>query len=86
MHKANLAKACAVVLAMALAGCEKAAYEPAQQSGANPPLPEAKNFLVPPMKVPEGAGWAPVTGKLRRTEHGLYLARRWVAGPGLRPD
>ena len=39
-------------------GCsEKAALEPVQQSGAEPPLPRARNFLVPPMQVPAKAGW-----------------------------
>jgi glucose/arabinose dehydrogenase len=58
MNRANLAMACAVALVMALAGCEKAVYEPAQQSGANPPLPEPRSFFVPPMQVPKGTGWA----------------------------
>lgn len=30
---------------------------PDSQYGANPQLPDAKNFLVPPMKVPKGVGW-----------------------------
>jgi len=58
MHKEKFAKACAVALVAVLAGCEKASYEPAQQSGANPPLPKAQSFFVPPMNVPEGTGWA----------------------------
>ena len=60
MREWNRAAACALVMVMVmvLAGCEKATYEPEQQSGANPPLPEPQNFLVPPMKVPEGTGWA----------------------------
>lgn len=58
MNRANLAMACAMALTMALAGCEKAAYEPAQQSGANPPLPKPRSFFVPPMQVPKGTGWA----------------------------
>lgn len=51
----------ALVLAMIalLAGCaDKASLKPPQQSGGEPPLPEAQNFLVPPMKVPTGVGWA----------------------------
>jgi glucose/arabinose dehydrogenase len=48
----------ALTCLLALAGCApKASLQPSQQSGAAPPLPEAKNFLIPPMKVPEYAGW-----------------------------
>src|SRR3546814_10727568 len=58
MHNANLIKMSVLALAIALAGCsEKANYDPVQQSGANPPLPKAQNFLMPPMQVPEGTGW-----------------------------
>jgi glucose/arabinose dehydrogenase len=31
--------------------------DPATQIGANPVLPEAQDFLVPPMQVPDGVGW-----------------------------
>jgi glucose/arabinose dehydrogenase len=45
-------------LLLFLAGCgEKANYTPSQQTGDNPPLPQAKSYLVPPMKVPDFAGW-----------------------------
>jgi glucose/arabinose dehydrogenase len=48
----------AVGLALALGACsEKAKIDPSQQLGANPELPGAKDFLVPPMQVPEGVGW-----------------------------
>ncbi|MDB5827490.1 MAG: L-sorbosone dehydrogenase [Variovorax sp.] len=48
----------AVVLAVALGGCgERAAIDPQQQMGKEPVLPAAKNFLVPPMQVPNGVGW-----------------------------
>ncbi|MDY1449078.1 sorbosone dehydrogenase family protein [Pseudomonas aeruginosa] len=73
MHKVKMTKVCAVALVMALAGCEKATYEPAQQSGANPPLPEAQNFLVPPMKVPDGTGWA--EGEKPAVAEGLEIER-----------
>jgi len=57
MNKLQLCGAFALG-ALVLAGCnEKAALEPAQQSGAAAPLPAAKNFLVPPMQVPDFAGW-----------------------------
>ena len=41
-----------------LGGCSgKASLDPSQQSGSAPPLPAARQFLVPPMQVPEGVGW-----------------------------
>ncbi|WP_073664076.1 PQQ-dependent sugar dehydrogenase [Pseudomonas aeruginosa] len=73
MHKVRMTKVCAVALVMALAGCEKATYEPAQQSGANPPLPKAQNFLVPPMKVPDGTGWA--QGEMPAVAAGLKIEK-----------
>ncbi|WP_347888381.1 sorbosone dehydrogenase family protein [Nitrosomonas europaea] len=58
MNKTYIAQTCTVALMMVLAGCEKATYEPAQQSGANPPLPKAQKFLIPPIKTPDRTGWA----------------------------
>jgi glucose/arabinose dehydrogenase len=58
MNKANSTKLCVIALALIMVGCsEKATYHPSQQSGANPPMPNAQNFLVPPMQVPDGVGW-----------------------------
>lgn len=49
----------ALALAVMLSACAgKAEYHPADQSGAQPPLPAPKNFLMPPMQVPTGVGWA----------------------------
>ncbi|WP_026143526.1 PQQ-dependent sugar dehydrogenase [Xanthomonas sacchari] len=48
----------ALSCAMALAACGgKAALEPNQQAGNAPLLPQPRNFLLPPMQVPEGVGW-----------------------------
>ncbi|MFJ1466532.1 PQQ-dependent sugar dehydrogenase [Massilia orientalis] len=48
----------AAALLLALAGCgEKASLAPSQQMGENPPLPRPKAYLLPPMKVPDFAGW-----------------------------
>ncbi len=45
-------------LALALIGCgDNAKVDPQQQVGHEPTLPAAQNFLVPPMKVPDGVGW-----------------------------
>lgn len=44
---------------LALFGCSKEnVMDLDKQYGANPELPEAQNYLVPPMKVPRGVGWA----------------------------
>lgn len=43
---------------LVLTGCgDKERVDPAQQIGANPVLPKAQDFLVPPMQVPDGVGW-----------------------------
>jgi hypothetical protein len=55
MNKNFLHGAAALTILGALAGCSsKASLTPPQQSGGNPPLPAAQNFLVPPMQVPDG--------------------------------
>jgi glucose/arabinose dehydrogenase len=46
------------VSSLVLTGCgDKERVDPAQQIGANPVLPKAQDFLVPPMQVPDGVGW-----------------------------
>ncbi len=48
----------AALSSLVLAGCgDRERVDPAQQVGANPALPKAQDFLVPPMQVPEGVGW-----------------------------
>jgi glucose/arabinose dehydrogenase len=60
MSKTVVLRVLALALVAALSGCsEKATLEPAQQSGNALPLPKAQDFLVPPMQVPIGVGWAP---------------------------
>lgn len=52
--------ACALVVAVSglMSGCnEHAQYDAAHQAGANPPMPEARNFFAPPMQVPKHVGW-----------------------------
>ncbi|GAB1595673.1 PQQ-dependent sugar dehydrogenase [Lysobacter claricitrinus] len=67
----------ALAIAALLAGCDqRAALEPSQQSGSNPPLPDARNFLLPPMQVPDGVGWA--QGNMPTVAPGLRIDR--VAG------
>ncbi len=73
MNKTQMAKAGAVALVVALAGCDKASYEPAQQSGPNPPLPKAQSFFIPSMQVPKRAGWA--EGEAPAVAEGLAIEK-----------
>lgn len=58
MNKITFRAVLAIACVAILAGCdEKASLDPAQQSGADPALPKAQRFLVPPMQVPDGVGW-----------------------------
>ncbi|MET0231923.1 MAG: sorbosone dehydrogenase family protein, partial [Rhodanobacteraceae bacterium] len=62
----------AVSLAVVLGGCGgKAQLDPSQQSGAAPEMPAAKNFLVPPMQVPDMAGWK--AGQTPKVADGLRI-------------
>jgi glucose/arabinose dehydrogenase len=74
MNKNFLHGAAALTILGALAGCSsKASLTPPQQSGGNPPLPAAQNFLVPPMQVPDGTGWK--QGQTPRVADGLQIER-----------
>lgn len=67
----------ALSCAMALAACGgKAALEPTQQAGNAPPLPQPRNFLLPPMQVPEGVGWK--EGQVPTVAAGLKIEK--IAG------
>ena len=59
MPRASLRCGLLVLAAAAgLAGCaDKASLSPQQQSGADPALPASRQFLLPPMQVPDKAGW-----------------------------
>ena len=41
----------------ALAACSDPKFDDSSQFGANPVLPEPKQFLVPPINVIPGPGW-----------------------------
>jgi glucose/arabinose dehydrogenase len=73
MRKHYLPGAMALAL-FALAGCSgKASFKPSEQSGSAPILPAAKNFIVPPMQVPDGVGWKP--GQMPQVAAGLQIER-----------
>jgi glucose/arabinose dehydrogenase len=74
MHKIVHRSALALAAVAILAACsERASLEPDQQSGSNPPLPEAQRFLVPPIQVPDGVGWK--EGQTPRVAAGLKIEK-----------
>ncbi|WP_159015610.1 PQQ-dependent sugar dehydrogenase [Cognatiluteimonas profundi] len=70
IHRSMLALAFVAILG---ACSHKASLEPTQQSGDNPPLPGPKDFLMPPMQVPTGVGWA--QGQTPKVAAGLKIDR-----------
>ncbi len=74
MRKWTPHRAWALALAALLGGCnERASLSTAEQSGSAPPLPSAQNFLMPPMQVPGGVGWAP--GQSPQVAAGLKIEK-----------
>ncbi|EQA4281952.1 PQQ-dependent sugar dehydrogenase [Cronobacter dublinensis] len=66
--------ALAVSLGILLSGCDNSAtLDPQKQVGPNPELPEAKNFLLPPMQVPEGVAWK--QGEMPKVAQGLKIEK-----------
>lgn len=64
----------AVALTTLLAGCDNnAQLDPQKQMGANPELPQAKNFFMPPMQVPEGVPWK--AGEMPKVPNGLKIEK-----------
>jgi len=71
-----------LALIAAVGGCSgKASLEPAQQSGAAPSLPKAQEFLLPPIRVPDGVGWA--EGQSPKVAPGLKIEK--IAGGLMHP-
>ncbi len=82
MNKIAYRSALALAFVVILGGCSgKAKFEPAQQSGTNPTLPGAQNYLVPPMQVPAKAGWK--QGQTPTVAAGLKIER--IAGDLMHP-
>ena len=64
----------AVALTALLAGCDNSAQlDPQKQMGANPELPQAKSFFMPPMQVPEGVPWK--AGEMPKVPNGLKIEK-----------
>ena len=82
MARISQASTLAFAVAVALAGCGgKAQLDAEQQSGASPEMPAAKNFLVPPMQVPDMAGWS--EGQTPKVAEGLRIES--IAGDLMHP-
>ncbi len=79
----------AAALSLLLAACDdKAPMGQDDQLGANPSLPEPRNFLSPPMQVPDGVGWpadkAPTVAaglQIEKIASGLQHPRQLYALP-----
>ncbi|MFM0197434.1 sorbosone dehydrogenase family protein [Paraburkholderia strydomiana] len=72
----KLATTSALVVAMSalMSGCnEHAQYDASHQAGANPPMPEARNFFAPPMQVPKYVGWQ--NGATPKVADGLKIEK-----------
>ncbi len=81
MAKRILSAVGVLSLALALAACAgKAEYHPADQSGAQPPLPKPENYLLPPMQVPKGVG----STFALQLPPGKYRVTRWALDYGRR--
>jgi len=64
----------AMALTALIAGCDSGAQlDPQKQMGPNPELPEAKNFFMPPMQVPEGVPWK--QGEMPKVAQGLKIEK-----------
>lgn len=64
----------AVSITVVISGCDDGAkIDPSRQTGANPELPAAKNFLIPPMQVPAGAAWK--EGEKPKVAEGLNIEK-----------
>ncbi len=73
MKQVNRSLLAAALVAL-LASCDQgAAIDPQKQMGANPELPQAQNFLLPPMQVPEGVPWQ--DGEKPQVAQGLKIEK-----------
>jgi glucose/arabinose dehydrogenase len=74
MLNRRLAVIASVSLSLLLIACsDQKAMKKDQQVGPNPTLPEASNFLLPPMQVPRGVGWP--DGILPKVAEGLKIEK-----------
>jgi glucose/arabinose dehydrogenase len=57
LKRPGLALLLVAVAGLGLAGCDNEGGDPSKQVGANPPLPELQQYLVPPIKVAKVVEW-----------------------------
>ncbi len=73
MKQVNRSLLAGTIVAL-LASCDQgAAIDPQKQMGANPELPQAQNFLLPPMQVPKGVPWQ--DGEKPQVAQGLKIEK-----------
>ena len=53
----RLAVLLAAVSLLGLTGCDDNGGDPMRQVGANPPLPEPQQYLMPPIRIAKAVGW-----------------------------
>ncbi|MBU9814936.1 sorbosone dehydrogenase family protein [Rahnella sp. C60] len=64
----------ALTLVALLSSCDDSSQiDPKKQTGADPELPKAQNFLLPPMKVPQGIPWK--NGEMPKVADGLKIEK-----------
>jgi glucose/arabinose dehydrogenase len=74
VNKTLISSVIAIAFAVLASGCnERASYDDQHQAGANPPLPEARSFLAPPMQVPKFVGWR--EGEAPKVADGLKIEK-----------
>ncbi|MEX3791303.1 sorbosone dehydrogenase family protein [Paraburkholderia sp. BR14374] len=74
MDKRIAGSALFIAMSALMSGCnEQAQYDPSQQAGANPSIPQARNFFAPPMQVPKFAGWK--NGATPKVAEGLKIEK-----------
>ena len=68
----RLALVTATAACLALAACSDPKFDEQSQVGPNPVLPDPQNYLIPPVKVAPGVGWA--KGQTPTVAPGLSIA------------
>src|ERR1700756_3325949 len=71
MRKTSLRPIAALIGFVALTACSSKAGDPARQYGPDPYLPEAREYLLPPMSVPKAIGWK--AGEMPTVSEGLKV-------------
>jgi glucose/arabinose dehydrogenase len=75
MRLSRLNFLCAAIATLGLAGCSEVGGDvggdPARQIGANPYLPEPREYLLPPMHIARAIGWS--KGETPSVPHGMQV-------------